>query len=78
METLIIHLDSPASKTKVKEALKLFRGVTAISDKFTIRDIEDLADAKLIKEMRKADRSPLLSYEEGMKEFERIEKKFRK
>ena len=78
METLIIRLDSPASKTKVREALKMFRGVTGIAEKFTIKDIEDLADDKLAKEMKKADKTQLLSYEDGMKEFDRIEKKIRK
>jgi len=77
METLIIRLDSPASKSKLKQTLKMFQGVTGISEKFTIRDIEDLADDKLAKEMRKTNKSPLLSYEEGMKEFDRIEKKLR-
>ena len=28
MEKLIVYLDSTASKTKMKEALKMFRGVT--------------------------------------------------
>ena len=78
METLIIRLYSPASKSKLKQTLKMFRGVTGIAEKFTIRDIEDLADDKLAKEMKKADKSPLLSYDEGMKEFDRIEKRLRK
>ena len=56
----------------------MFRGVTGVTEKFTIRDVEDLADDKLAKEMKKADKSPLLSYEDGMKEFDRIEKKLRK
>ena len=78
METLIIHLDSTASKTKLKEALKMFRGVTGVSDKLTISDIENLADDVLLKEMKKADLSDMLTYEEGMKEFESIKKRLRK
>jgi hypothetical protein len=78
METLIVRLDSPASKTKVREALKMFRGVTGISDKLTISDIESLADDKLVKEMRKADKTALLSYEEGKIEIENIKKRLRK
>jgi len=78
METLIIRLDSPASKTKVREALKMFRGVTGISDKLTFSDIESLADDKLVKEMRKADKTALLSYEEGKSEIENIKKRLRK
>ena len=54
METLIIHLDSTASKTKLKEALKMFRGVTGVSDKLTISDIENLADDVLLKEIEKS------------------------
>ena len=57
METLIIRLDSPASKTKVRKALKLFQGVTGISDKLTISDIESLADDKLVKQMKSSRKS---------------------
>ena len=78
METLIIRLDSPASKTKVKEALKMFRGVTGISDKLTKSDIESLADDALAKEMKKADKTAMLSYYDGKKEFENIKKKLTK
>lgn len=78
METLIIRFDSPASKSKVREALKMFRGVTGISDKLTISDIESLADEKLVKEMKKADKTALLSYEEGKREIESIKKKLNK
>ena len=78
METLIIRLDSPASKTKVKEALKMFRGVTGISDKLTKSDIESLADDALAKEMKKADKTAMLSYDDGKKEFENIKKKLTK
>jgi len=78
MEKLIVYLDSTASKTKMREALKMFRGVTGVSDKLTMSDIEGLADDALIKEMKKADRTVLLSYEEGKKEFESIKKRARK
>jgi len=78
METLIIHLDSTASKAKLREALKMFRGVTGVSDKLTISDIEDLADDALLKEMKKADKTSLLSYEEGKQEFESIKKRVQK
>jgi hypothetical protein len=78
METLIIRLDSPASKTNVREALKMIRGVTGISDKLTISDIESLADEKLVNEMKKADKTALLSYEEGKREIENIKKKLNK
>lgn len=78
MEKLIVYLDSTASKTKMREALKMFRGVTGVSDKLTMSDVEGLADDALIKEMKKADRTVLLSYEEGKKEFERMKKRVRK
>lgn len=78
METLIIHLDPTVDKTKVKEALKMVKGVASVSDKITLSDIEDLADDILIKEMKKADKELLLSYDEGKMEFESIKKRLRK
>jgi len=78
METLIIHLDATVDKAKVKEALKMVKGVVSVSDKITRSDIEDLADDILIKEMKKADKELLISYDEGKSEFERIKRRFRK
>lgn len=78
METLIIHLDRTVSKSKVKEALKTVRGIESVSDKITRSDFEALADDALIREMKKADKGALLSYEEGKTEFEAIKKGFRK
>ncbi len=78
MDTLIIHLDSTASKTKLKEALKLMKGVADVSDKLTISDVEELADDRLIKEMKKADKTAMFSYDDGIKEFERIKSRLQK
>ena len=78
METLIIHLDATVNKTKVKEALKMVKGVVSVSDKITRSDFEDLADDILIKEMKKADKELLLSYDEEKKEFESLKKRLRK
>ena len=78
METLIIHLDRTVSKSKVKEALKTVRGIGSVSDIITRSDFEALADDALIREMKKADKGALLSYEEGKTEFEAIKKGFRK
>lgn len=78
METLIIHLDSTVSKSKVKEALKMVKGVISVSDKITRSDFEALADDVLVREMKKADKGALLSYEDGKKEFENIKKVLRK
>jgi len=71
-------LDATVDKTKVKEALKMVKGVASVSDKITRSDIEDLADDLLLKEMKKADKELLLSYDEGKKEFESIKKRLRK
>jgi len=78
METLIIHLDASVNKSKVKEALKMVKGVLSVSDKITRSDFEDLADDILVKEMKKADKSQLISYEDGKKEFESIKKRLLK
>ena len=78
METLIIHLDKSISKSKVKEALKLVKGIESVSDKITRSDFEQLADDILVKEMKKADKESLLSYDEGKAEFENIKKRLRK
>ena len=78
METLIIRLDASVNKSKVKEALKMVKGVLSVSDKITRSDFEDLADDILVKEMKKADKSQLISYEDGKKEFESIKKRLLK
>jgi hypothetical protein len=78
METLIIHLDATVNKAEVKEALKMVKGVASVSDKITRSDIEDLADDILIREMKKADKELLLSYDDGKTEFESIKKALRK
>jgi hypothetical protein len=78
METLIIHLDKSADKAKLKSALKLMRGIASVTDKITRSDFEDMADDILVKEMIKAEKSPLLSYEDGKKEFSRIKKRLAK
>jgi copper chaperone CopZ len=75
MGTLIIHLDTNDSESEVKEALKKIKGISSVSDKITRSDFEALADDVLVREMKKADKGQLLSYEEGKKEFERIKKK---
>lgn len=78
METLIVHLDKTVSKSKVKEALKMLKGIESVSDKLTRSDYEALADNVLIREMKKADKGALLTYQEGKKEFEDIKKGLRK
>lgn len=78
METLIVHLDKTVSKSKVKEALKMLKGIESVSDKLTRSDYEALADNVLIREMKRADKGALLSYQEGKKEFEEIKKGLRK
>lgn len=78
MGTLIIHLDTTVSKSKVKEALKKVKGVASVSDKITRSDFEALADEVLVREMNKADKGQLLSYDEGKKEFKRIKKRVQK
>ncbi len=78
MDTLIVHLDKSADKAKLKSALELIRGVASVSDKITRSDFEEMADDILIKEMKKAEKSPLLSYEDGKKEFLRIKKRLTK
>jgi len=78
METLIIHLDATVDKAKVKEALKMVKGVVSVSDKITRADYEDLAKAVPVREMKKADKEPLLSYEDGKRELENIKKRLRK
>ena len=71
-------MDATVDKTKVKEALKMVKGVASVSDKITRSDIEDLADDLLLKEMKKADKELLISYDEGKSEFESIKRRFRK
>ena len=56
----------------------MVKGVADVSEKITKTDIENIADDILIREMKKADKSELFSYEEGKKEFERIKKNLRK
>jgi len=62
----------------MKSVLKLLKGIKSVSDKITRSDFEQMADDILIKEMKKADKSPLLSYEDGKKEFSRLKKRLTK
>lgn len=78
MDTLIVHLDKSADKAKLKSALELIKGIVSVSDKITRSDFEEMADDLLIKEMKKSDKGPLLSYEDGKKEFSRIKKRLTK
>ncbi len=78
METLIVHLDANVNKHKVKEALKMFKGVKDVSDKITRSDFEELADDILAREMKKADKSALISYSDGKKAFASIKKRLTK
>lgn len=78
MDSLIVHLDKSADKAKLKSALELIRGIVSVSDKITRSDFEEMADDVLIKEMKKAEKSPLLSYEDGKKEFSRLKKRLTK
>ena len=74
METLIIRLDKSVSKSKVKEVLKLVKGIESISEKLTRADYELLANKILLREMKKADKGALMDYEEGKKAFGEIKK----
>jgi uncharacterized protein YlaN (UPF0358 family) len=74
METLIIRLDKSVSKSKVKEILKLVKGIESISEKLTRADYELLADKILVREMKKADKSALIDHAEGKKTFSAIKK----
>jgi len=62
MDMLIVHLDKSADKAKLKSALELIKGIVGVSDKITHSDFEEMADDILVKEMKKAEKSPLLSY----------------
>ncbi|MBN1341019.1 MAG: hypothetical protein JXA03_16945 [Bacteroidales bacterium] len=74
MERLIVHLDKNSDKSKVKQALKMVKGVLKVSDRISKSDFEILADDFLIAEMKKADKTPLLSYSDGLNEFKKIKK----
>ena len=78
METLIIHLDKSVDKAKLKSTLKLIKGIASVADKITRADFEEMADDILVKEMKKAEKSLLLSYEDGKKEFSRLKKRLTK
>ena len=74
MDTLIIRLDKSVSKSKVKEALKMVKGIESISEKLTRSDYELLADKILLREMKKADKGALMDYAEGKTAFSAIKK----
>ncbi|MBN1341015.1 MAG: hypothetical protein JXA03_16925 [Bacteroidales bacterium] len=78
MERLIVHLDKNSDKSKVIQVLKMVKGVLKVSDRISKSDFEILADDILITEMKKADKTPLLSYSDGMNEFKRIKKGLKK
>jgi len=74
METLIVHIDPKIGKSKVKAALKMVKGIIAVTDKISKSDIENLADDVLAREMKKAEKDELISFAEGKKEFYRLKK----
>ena len=78
METLIVHLDKTVSKSKVKETLKMLKGIGSVSEKLTRSDYEALADNVLVREMKRADKAALLTFHDGKKEFENLKKGLRK
>ena len=78
MDTLIIHLASKASKTKVKEAVRMLKGVKDVTDKITKADFESLADEWLMFEIKKAEQSELFGYEESKKRLTAARKKLLK
>ena len=75
METLVIYADTKADLTKIKEAIKLMRGVKSVSEKLTLSDIERLAEANIFKEIEKSEQSELISYKQAKKEFARLREK---
>ena len=78
MATLIVHLDKTVSKSKVKETLKMLKGIGSVSEKLTRSDYEALADNVLVREMKRADKGALLTFQDGKKEFENLKKGLRK
>ena len=54
------------------------KGIASVADKINRADFEEMADDILVKEMKKAKKSLLLSYEDGKKEFSRLKKKLTK
>ncbi len=78
METLVIHLDNKASKTKVKEVLTMIKGVKNVSDKISKADFENLADDFLVNEMKKAEKDKLYGYDESKKRFVELRNKLTK
>jgi len=57
-------LDKSADKAKLKSTLKLIKGIASVADKISRADLEEMADDILVKEMKKAEKSHLLSYED--------------
>lgn|GEM_PF-1638224 len=78
LDTLNVHLDKSADKAKLKSALELIKGIASVSDTITHSDFEEMADDVLVKEMRKAEKSLLLSYEDEKKELSRNKKRLTK
>lgn len=58
MEKLIVHIDDKKNVSRIKEALKLFKGVKRVSDKLTKKDYEDLENISILKAIKAGRKTP--------------------
>ncbi len=67
METIVIKIDTKSNAARIKEALKLFKGVRKISDELSATDIEKLENLSILKASKVGRKTPKVSESEIFK-----------
>lgn len=52
METLVIRIDTKSNASRIKEAVKQFKGVKKVSEKLSLSDIEELENRSILKAIK--------------------------
>ena len=58
MQTIVIKIDTKSNAARIKEALKLFKGVKTVSDKLQLSDIEELENRSILKAVKAGRKTP--------------------
>lgn len=52
METLIIRIDTKNNASRIKEAIKQFKGVKKVQEELSLSDIEELENRSILKAVK--------------------------
>ncbi len=52
METLIIRVDTKSNASRIKEAVKQFKGVKKVSEELSLSELEELENRSILKAVK--------------------------